>query len=113
MGFLSGGQKSLVVFLGLAYKKPNMLVINKGYNHSSMEAFNYLVELSCTGFQRWNHGCESYQYFVSNMCTELWVVNSGKAAQLPGSFDECKTHTAKTTRVGAGESVQKLTNLNH
>jgi ATP-binding cassette subfamily F protein 3 len=37
------------------------------------------------------------QYFMLNMCTELWVVNNGKASQFNGLFDEYKGHISGIT----------------
>jgi ATP-binding cassette subfamily F protein 3 len=112
MGLLSGGQKSRVAFSALAYKKPHVLVIDEGSNHLSMEAVDALVE-AVQDFKGGIMVVSHDQYFVSNTCTELWVVDGGKATRFRGSFDEYKAHTAETTRKRVAESVKKLTNLNH
>jgi ATP-binding cassette subfamily F protein 3 len=112
IGLLSGGQKGLVAFLVLAYKEPHGLVINGGSNHSSMKAVDALVE-AIQDFEGGIMVVSHDQYFVSNTCTELWVVDGGKATRFRGSFDEYKAHTAETTRKRVAESVKKLTNLNH
>ena len=107
MRFLSGGQKSRVAFAALAYKKPHVLVIDEGSNHLSMEAVDALVS-AVQDFQGGIMVVSHDQYFVSNTCTELWVVDDGVATRFRGTFDDYKAHTAEKTKKRVEESVKKL-----
>jgi ATP-binding cassette subfamily F protein 3 len=48
------------------------------------------------------------QHFVSNTCTELWVVDDGVATRFQGTFDDYKAYTAEKTKKRVEESVKKL-----
>ena len=112
MGLLSGGQKSRVAFAALAYKKPHILVIDEGTNHLSMEAADALVE-AIQDFKGGLMVVSHDQYFVSNTCTELWIVDSGKVTRFRGTFDDYKAHTAEKTKKRIEESVKRLGNINN
>ena len=111
MGLLSGGQKSRVAFAALAYKRPHVLVIDEGSNHLSMEAVDALVE-AVQDFKGGLIVVSHDQYFVSNTCTELWVVDTGVATRFRGTFDDYKKHTAEKTQKRVEESVKRLSNIN-
>jgi ATP-binding cassette subfamily F protein 3 len=112
MGLLSGGQKSRVAFAALAYKKPHVLVIDEGSNHLSMDAVDALVE-AVQNFKGGLMVVSHDQYFVSNTCTELWVVDSGVATKFRGTFDEYKAHTAAKTAKRVEESVKRIGNIHN
>lgn len=110
MQFLSGGQKSRVAFAALAYKRPHVLVIDEGSNHLSMDAVDALVE-AVKDFQGGIMVVSHDQYFVSNTCSELWVVDNGVATRFRGTFDEYKAFTSKKTMKRVEESVKRLGNI--
>lgn len=110
MGLLSGGQKSRVAFAALAYTKPHVLVIDEGSNHLSMEAVDALVE-AVQDFQGGILVVSHDQYFVSNTCSELWVVDEGQATRFRGTFDDYKKHTAEKTQKRVEESVKKFAQM--
>jgi ATP-binding cassette subfamily F protein 3 len=112
MRLLSGGQKSRVAFAALAYRRPHVLVIDEGSNHLSMEAVDALVE-AVKDFKGGLMVVSHDQYFVSNTCTELWVVDDGQATRFRGTFDEYKAHTAEKTRKRVEESVKRLCNMSN
>jgi ATP-binding cassette, subfamily F, member 3 len=112
MGLLSGGQKSRVAFAALAFKKPHVLIIDEGSNHLSMEAVDALVE-AIQDFKGGLMVVSHDQYFVSNTCTELWVVEGGQVSRFRGTFDEYKKHTAEKTSKRVEESVRRLGNMNN
>lgn len=107
MMLLSGGQKSRVAFAALAYKQPHVLVIDEGSNHLSMEAVDALVE-AVQDFKGGVLVVSHDQHFVSNCCSEMWVVDGGKATKFRGDFDEYKKHTAKLTEKRIEESVKRI-----
>ena len=49
---------------------------------------------------------------MTKTCSELWVVEEGKAVRFEGTFDDYKVHTAKKTKKRVEESVKKLGNHN-
>jgi ATP-binding cassette subfamily F protein 3 len=112
MLLLSGGQKSRVAFAALAFKKPHVLVIDEGSNHLSMEAVDALVE-AVQDFKGGLMVVSHDQYFVSKTCTELWVVDDGKATRFRGTFDEYKEYTTERTKKRVEESVKKICNVKH
>jgi len=110
MMLLSGGQKSRVAFAALAYKKPHVLVIDEGSNHLSMSAVDALVE-AIRDFQGGLLVVSHDQYFVSNTCSELWVVTDGACTRFRGDFDEYKKHSAEATQKRVEESVKRISTM--
>ena len=100
-----------MAFAALAYKKPHVLIIDEGSNHLSMEAVDALVE-AVQDFKGGLMVVSHDQYFVSNTCTELWVIDNGSATRFRGTFDDYKKHTAEKTKKRVEESLKKLGNLN-
>mmetsp|Transcript_15455 Transcript_15455/g.38466 ORF Transcript_15455/g.38466 Transcript_15455/m.38466 type:complete len:836 (-) Transcript_15455:84-2591(-) len=107
MMLLSGGQKSRVAFAALAYKKPHVLVIDEGSNHLSMSAVDALIE-AIQDFQGGLLVVSHDQHFVSNICSELWVVNEGACTRFRGDFNAYKEHSAEITKKRVAESVKKV-----
>eukprot|EP00934_Nitzschia_sp_Nitz4_P006233 Nitzschia sp. Nitz4//scaffold22_size323478//256035//262777//NITZ4_000575-RA/size323478-processed-gene-0.482-mRNA-1//-1//CDS//3329543139//6223//frame0 len=112
MGLLSGGQKSRVAFAALAYKRPHLLIIDEGSNHLSMDAVDALVE-AVKSFGGGILVVSHDSHFVSNTCTELWVVSEGHATRFRGTFADYKKHTAEATKKRIEESVKRLTAINN
>lgn len=112
MGLLSGGQKSRVAFAALAYRRPHLLVIDEGSNHLSMDAVDALVE-AVKDFGGGILVVSHDSHFVSNTCTELWVVSEGQCTRFRGSFAEYKAYTTEKTKKRIEESVKRLTNVNN
>lgn len=110
MMLLSGGQKSRVAFAVLAYQKPHVLVIDEGSNHLSMSAVDALVE-AVKDFQGGLLVVSHDQYFVSNTCSELWVVKDGQCTRFRGDFDEYKKHSSEITQKRVEESVKRVANM--
>jgi ATP-binding cassette subfamily F protein 3 len=52
------------------------------------------------------------EYFVSRTCTELWVVEEGKASRFRGDFEQYKQHTAAETQKRVEESIKRLNAAN-
>jgi ATP-binding cassette subfamily F protein 3 len=107
MMLLSGGQKSRVAFSALAYKKPHVLVIDEGSNHLSMEAVDALVE-AVQDFKGGVLVVSHDSHFVSNCCSEIWVVADGQATKHRGDFNSYKTHTANLTQKRIEDSVKRI-----
>ena len=78
----------------------------------SMEAADALVE-AIQAFKGGLMVVSHDQYFVSNTCTELWVVDGGQATRFRGTFDEYKAHTAEKTRKRVEESVKRMAKINN
>jgi ATP-binding cassette, subfamily F, member 3 len=111
MMLLSGGQKSRVAFAALAYKKPHVLVVDEGSNHLSMEAVDALIE-AMNDFKGGIMVVSHDSHFVSNTCSELWVVHEGHTTRFRGDFNEYKTHTSAITQQRVEESVKRVTAVN-
>lgn len=112
MGLLSGGQKSRVAFAALAFKKPHILIIDEGSNHLSTDAVDALIE-AVKDFGGGILVVSHDSHFVSHTCSELWVVENGKATRFPGTFQEYKAYTAEKTKKRIEESVKRLSTLNN
>ncbi len=53
------------------------------------------------------------QFFISNTCSELWVVGEGKAQRLRGDFNDYKKATMKRTAKRVADSVKSLSTINN
>ena len=53
------------------------------------------------------------EHFMSNTCSELWVVGDGKVSRFRGFFDEYKKETLEKTRKRIEQSVKLLSNINN
>ena len=86
-------------------------MIDEGSNHLSMEAVDALIE-AIQDFKGGVMVVSHDQFFVNSICSELWVVDGGKASRFRGTFDEYKDHTAKKTAKRVEETVKRLGNVN-
>ena len=53
------------------------------------------------------------QYFITKVCTELWVVGDGAATRFRGDFNSYKKHALKNTQKRVEESVKSLGHINN
>ena len=83
------------------------LVIDEGSNHLSMEAVDALIE-AIQDFKGGVLVVSHDQHFVSNTCSELWVVHDGLATKFRGDFNEYKQHAAEVTQKRIEESMKRM-----
>lgn len=112
MMMLSGGQKSRVAFAALAYQKPHVIIMDEPTNHLDMESIDALVE-AVKDFKGGLVVVSHDQFFITNTCSELWVVGEGKAERLRGDFNEYKEATMKRTAKRVADSVKSLSTINN
>ena len=53
------------------------------------------------------------QFFITNTCSELWVVGDGNATRFRGDFDQYKKETLERTAKRVAQSVKSLSNINN
>lgn len=111
MMMLSGGQKSRVAFAALAYKKPHVIVFDEPSNHLDMESIDALVG-AVKDYRGGIVVVSHDEHFMSNTCSELWVVGDGKVSRFRGGFNEYKKDTLEKTRKRIEQSVKLLSNIN-
>eukprot|EP00611_Tribonema_gayanum_P019293 TRINITY_DN3317_c0_g1_i5.p1 TRINITY_DN3317_c0_g1~~TRINITY_DN3317_c0_g1_i5.p1 ORF type:complete len:356 (+),score=137.83 TRINITY_DN3317_c0_g1_i5:209-1276(+) len=95
--FLSGGQKSRVAFAALAYSNPHVIIMDEPTNHLDMETINALIQ----ALREFKGAviCVSHdQHFISQVCTELWVVGKGKCNKFKGTFMDYKADIMATKK---------------
>ena len=112
MMMLSGGQKSRVAFATLAYQQPHVIIMDEPTNHLDMESIDALVE-AVKDFKGGLMVVSHDQHFITNTCSELWVVGEGKASRLRGDFNDYKKETMKRTAKRVADSVKSLSNINN
>lgn len=81
-------------------------------NHLDMESIDALVE-AIQDFKGGLLVVSHDQFFISNTCSELWVVGEGHATRFRGGFDEYKKHTLEKTRKRVEASVKSLSTVNN
>merc|ERR1712232_584925 len=109
---MSGGEKSRVAFATLAYQQPHVIIMDEPTNHLDMESIDALVDAVKDfrgGFIVVSHD----EFFIANTCSELWVVEDGKANRFRESFEEYKKQTMKKTAKRIADSVKSLKNVNN
>lgn len=112
MLMLSGGQKSRVAFAALAYQKPHVIIMDEPTNHLDMESIDALVE-AIKDFRGGLIVVSHDQFFITNTCSELWVVGEGKVTRFRGDFNDYKKHTLEKTAKRVAESVKSLSTINN
>ena len=80
-------------------------------NHLDMESIDALVE-AIRDFKGGLIVVSHDQFFITNTCSELWVVGDGHATKFRGSFDDYKKHTLEKTRKRVEASVKSLSRIN-
>lgn len=53
------------------------------------------------------------QHFITNTCSELWVVGDGHATRFRGNFDDYKKETMERTAKRVAASVKSLSTINN
>lgn len=86
---LSGGQKSRVAFACISLTNPHILVLDEPSNHLDIEAMDALSE----ALQNFQGGVLIVSHDVTllqNVCTNLWVCDSGTVEKFPGDVNAYK-----------------------
>ena len=112
MMMLSGGQKSRVAFAALAYQKPHVIIFDEPSNHLDMESIDALVG-AVKDYRGGIVVVSHDEHFMSNTCSELWVVGEGKVSRFRGGFDDYKKETLEKTRKRIEQSVKLLSTINN
>lgn len=89
MALLSGGQKSRVAFACLSLTNPHILVLDEPSNHLDVEAMDALSD----ALRNFRGGVLMVSHDVTmlgNVCTHLWVCDSGSVESFPGDIKAYK-----------------------
>ena len=78
---LSGGQRSRVALVAVAYTKPHVLVLDEPTNNLDLESVAALAD-SIKGFQGAVVVVSHDQFFVTEVADEAWVVNAGSVKKI-------------------------------
>ena len=81
-------------------------------NHLDMESIDALVQ-AIQDFKGGLMVVSHDAFFISNTCTELWVVGDGVATRFRGDFKEYKKHALEKTRKRVEDSVKSLSTINN
>lgn len=84
---LSGGQKSRVMLVSIALKKPHMLFLDEPTNHLDIQSVDALSE-SLKEFPGGIVLISHDQRLISNVCNEIWVVRKGAVDIYDGTFED-------------------------
>ncbi len=84
---LSGGQKSRLVFAGLALMTPHLLILDEPTNHLDMDSIDALIE-AIKVFNGAVIAVSHDKRFVDSMAKEIWVCADGKVAQFEGTIED-------------------------
>lgn len=112
MKFMSGGQKSRVSFAVLTYTKPhvvilgghtvnldiifsNFIIVDEPTNHLDMEAIQALAQ-ALVDFSGGVLVISHDQYFIKQICNEIWLVQNQTVRRFNGDFDEYKKYVLGT-----------------
>ena len=82
---LSGGQKSRLVFAGLALLTPHLLILDEPTNHLDMDSIDALIE-AIKAFNGAVIAVSHDKRFVDSMAKEIWVCAGGRVRQFEGSI---------------------------
>ena len=102
MALLSGGQKSRVAFACLGLTNPHILVLDEPSNHLDIEAMDALS----TALREFQGGVLMVSHDVTmleNVCTSLWICDSGTVTHFDGTVKDYKKKI--TAQAGQGGVV--------
>lgn len=98
----------LVAIASLLY--PRMSTVTR--NHLDMESIDALVG-AVKDYRGGLVVVSHDEHFMSNCCSELWVVGEGHVTRFKGGFDEYKKDTLERTSKRIEESVKLLSTINN
>jgi len=113
MRFLSGGQKSRVSFAALSFQRPHLILLDEPTNHLDTSSIESLLD-ALNSFAGAVVVVSHDQYFISQLCNEIWVVKEGEeevggvVERFLGSFDEYKDQIVRKTRKRIQSNLTKL-----
>lgn len=84
---LSGGQKSRLVFAGLALMNPHLLILDEPTNHLDMDSIDALID-AIKVFNGAVIAVSHDKRFVDLIAQEIWVCAGGRVKQFEGSIDD-------------------------
>mmetsp|Transcript_81164 Transcript_81164/g.173685 ORF Transcript_81164/g.173685 Transcript_81164/m.173685 type:complete len:714 (+) Transcript_81164:95-2236(+) len=76
VGTLSGGQKARLAFSAQVWYRPHLLLLDEPTNHLDIEALDALAD-ALKAFQGAAVIVSHNQGFLSDVCSELWIVEAG------------------------------------
>jgi len=94
---MSGGQKSRVAFALLAFAKPNLIVMDEPTNHLDLETIDALAD----ALAKYTGGAiivSHDQHFITNVCSQLWIVGNGRVQRFAHGFAEYKAQLLKSSK---------------
>lgn len=97
MKFSSGGQKSRVAFAALAFGKPHIVIMDEPTNHLDMGAIEALID----ALKKFSGGVlvvSHDQHFITNICSELWMIADKRVVRFEGEFEDYKKVVLKNIR---------------
>ena len=101
-------QANTNAFPASQYDLPTLYIAT---NHLDMESIDALVE-AIRDFKGGLIVVSHDQFFITNTCSELWVVGDGQTTKFRGAFDDYKKHTLEKTRKRVEASVKSLSRIN-
>ncbi|KNC79872.1 hypothetical protein SARC_07757 [Sphaeroforma arctica JP610] len=96
IGYLSGGQRSRVVFSILVKNNPHLLILDEPTNNLDMETSEALVD-ALKRFKGAVLVVTHDQYFLEHVATEFWAVGDGKVRSFQ-SLDKAKAFSYKSVK---------------
>jgi len=94
---MSGGQKSRVAFALLAFAKPSLIVMDEPTNHLDLETIDALAD----ALGKYTGGAivvSHDQHFITNVCSQLWIVGNGRVRRFAHGFVEYKAQVLKARK---------------
>ena len=89
-----------------------MIIMDEPTNHLDMESIDALVE-AAKDFKGGLVVVSHDQYFITNTCSELWVVGDGQVSKFKGDFELYKNNVLERTAKRVAESVKTLSSINN
>ena len=106
MEFLSGGEKTRLLFCHLAQEAPQMLILDEPTNHLDIEARQALTD-SLNAYEGALILISHDMALLEAVCDTLWLIEDGFCREFGGDLEEYRRHVLESSKEGKDEKKKE------
>ena len=104
--FLSGGEKTRLLFCHLAQEAPQMLILDEPTNHLDIEARQALTD-SLNAYEGALILISHDMALLEAVCDTLWLIEDGFCREFGGDLEEYRRHVLESSKEGKDEKKKE------